>query len=51
MSGGEVRSGPKTGSAGGTSVLPLTADIGTPTAQVRFVPILLQKSVETGREA
>ena len=28
----------------GMSVLPPTADIGTPTAQVRFVPIVLKKS-------
>ena len=39
--------GSKTGSASagrGISVLPPRADIGTPTAQVRFVPIVLKKS-------
>jgi hypothetical protein len=34
-----------------TSALPLIADIRWEDRQVRFVPILLQNPVETGREA
>ena len=41
----------KSGRATGKSALPSRTDVASRACQVRKVPILLQKSVETGREA